>query len=360
MEAARAEAAERLKAAEGAFREDQKILMAKLGGSVQGANGTYEGEEAMLGGARGRVPPQVMALERCIYRVDANALTPNSDDPTFTLDEKKRYLELLSFIDGTRGGRDMGLIQRQVMRYEPRAHSVRNAPLDPSGPSLPVTHVKIGGVYNKLGEVVEPGFPAAIAGHSEPAPLPADRFGNVRAWRTPLAHWIASPDNPLTARVMVNRIWQHHVGRGIVATPSDFGRNGALPTHPELLDWLAQKFIENKWSIKAMHRLIMTSATYRQTSLRSSKKEEEADPNNLLLWRRNRVRLEGELIRDAILAVSGRLNPERDGPGVFPRLPDALKDRMSIKNLPVWEPSDGPETRKRSIYIFQRRQLEVC
>jgi hypothetical protein len=298
-------------------------------------------------------------LDRYIFRADANALTPNLDDATFTLEEKKKYLELLSYVDGTRGGRDMGLIRRQVARYEPKAHSIQNGRNDPSKPSLPMAIVRIRGEYNQYGEVVQASFPRAITGNSEPAALPADRFGNINGWRMPLANWIASPDNPLTARVMMNRIWQHHFGTGIVATSSDFGKNGAKPTHPELLDYLANQFVENKWSLKAMHRLIMNSAVYKQTSLRASKKEDAADPSNLLLWRMNRTRLEGEAVRDSLLAVSGRLNPERGGPGVFPKLPDAMKDRMSIKNLPTWEPGDGPETRRRSVYIFQRRQLEV-
>jgi len=123
---------------------------------------------------------------------------------------------------------------------------------------------------------------------------------------------------------MVNRIWQKHFGLGIVATPSDFGRNGARPTHPELLDWLAARFIDNDWSIKSMHRLMLTSAAYRQSSQHPNAEAAEQDPANQLLWRMQRQRLEGELIRDSILHVSGRLNPAQGGPGVFPRLPEAL------------------------------------
>ena len=122
---------------------------------------------------------------------------------------------------------------------------------------------------------------------------------------------------------------------------------------------MAVRFVENKWSVKSMIRTIMLSSAYRQTSLRASAKEEKADPENQLLWRQNRKRLEGDILRDSVLAVSGRLNPARGGPGVFPRLPDALKDRMTIKNLPSWTPSDGPEARERSVYVFQRRQLEM-
>ena len=115
------------------------------------------------------------------------------------------------------------------------------------------------------GEVVEPGFPKRITGNSEPAKIAfAGRYRSGR--RRALAEWIASPANPLTARVMVNRIWQHHFGEGIVRTPSDFGMNGDRPLHPELLDWLATQFVEKKWSVKAMHRLMLTSNTYRQST----------------------------------------------------------------------------------------------
>jgi hypothetical protein len=356
MERAHEETSARLKSDEARFKTYQQALMARLGDPAGNAGTAADDDD----GAPGKIDPSIANLERRIYRVDANALTPNAEDSTFTLEEKQKYLDLLSYVDGTRGGRDMGLTRRQLTRYEPKAHTVKNADNSALGPALPVAHVRIRGEYNRLGEVVEPGFLSVVTGKPDPASLPADRFGNIRAWRTPLATWIASPENPLTARVMVNRIWQYHFGNSIVNTPSDFGRNGSRPTHPELLDWLALKFVESKWSIKAIHRLIMTSSTYRQTSLGPAEKKcEEIDPGNLLLWRMNRQRLEGEIIRDSVLAVSGRLNPDRGGPGIFPRLPVAMSERLRIKNLPIWEPSDGPETRKRSVYIYQRRQLEV-
>ena len=142
-----------------------------------------------------------------------------------------------------------------------------------------------------------------------------------------LANWIASPENPLTARVMMNRLWQYRFGRGIVGTSSDFGKNGAPPTHPRLLDWLAVRFVDEKWSLKAMHRLMVTSSTYRQTSRRHDDQAEETDPENRLLWRFPRQRLEGEVIRDSVLAVSGRLNPARGGPPISPPLPSGLGER---------------------------------
>jgi hypothetical protein len=175
-----------------------------------------------------------------------------------------------------------------------------------------------------------------------------------------LAKWIASPDNPLTARVMVNRIWQHHFGRGIVETASDFGKNGARPTHPELLDWLALEFIEENWSIKQMHRLMLNSNTYRQAAENPSLKDNTADPDNNLLWRFNRRRLEAEEIRDGILFIGGRLNLARGGPSVFPPLPADLADfaRYGRTGGDMWEPNEKEEdNRRRSVYTFQRRSL---
>jgi hypothetical protein len=135
--------------------------------------------------------------------------------------------------------------------------------------------------------------------------------------RTALARWLARPENPLTSRVIVNRIWQYHFGRGLVATASDFGRLGEKPSHPELLDWLATRFVEEGWSFKKLHKLILTSATYRQSALVApSVTALKKDPENRLLWRGSTLRLEAEQIRDAMLAVSGELDLRMAGPGV--------------------------------------------
>ncbi len=195
--------------------------------------------------------------------------------------------------------------------------------------------------------------------------LETDRYRQfpTRGRRLSLAKWIASPDNPLTARTMVNRIWQHHFGAGIVRTPSDFGKNGERPTHPELLDWLAVRFVESGWDIKAMHRLMLLSNAYQQASenplLKNAVKKDE---DNRFLSRFSRTRLEAEVLRDSILAVSGRLNPEMGGPSVFPPLPADLADfaRYGRTGGLMWEPNDKEEdARRRSIYIFQRRSLPL-
>ncbi len=249
----------------------------------------------------------------------------------------------------------------------------------PKPPSLPVTMALANtngvsprtfilhrGDYQQPGDEVEPGFPDILrssrreeaqtskaqnpnsGSHSEQSFLALSAAG----LRTALADWLVSPANPLTARVLVNRIWQHHFGRGLVATPSDFGTRGARPTHPELLDWLAGEFVAQGWSIKTMHRLILRSAAYQQSS-EPSPEALERDPENKLFSRQNRVRLEGEAIRDSLLAVSGRLNPAMFGPSVLPPLPADLA--TSAKN---WTANlVAADHARRSIYIFARRNL---
>ena len=255
------------------------------------------------------------------------------------------------------------LYQRRLDSWKPTALTVRNVPGPPNGPALPPTHVLVRGDYRQPGEVVEAGFLSAIAGRSEPATIESDRYRQfpTRGWRLTLAKWIASADNPLTARVMVNRIWQQHFGRGIVATPSDFGVNGERPTHPELLDWLAHAFVESGWSVKQMHRLMLTSATYQQATETGSPAP-AADPENRLLWHFNRRRLSAEEIRDGILLLSGRLSPDRGGPSVFPSLPADLADsaRYGRGGGSMWQPNEkDSDLRRRSIYTFQRRSMPL-
>jgi len=230
----------------------------------------------------------------------------------------------------------------------------------------PRTFVLHRGDYQQPGDEVEPGFPAILRSSrreeaqttapqkpgADSSPEPSLDRSAATSRRTALADWLASPANPLTARVLVNRIWQHHFGRGLVATPSDFGTRGARPTHPELLDWLAGEFVAQGWSIKAMHRLILRSATYQQSS-EPSPEALVRDPENQLFSRQNRVRLEGEAIRDSLLAVSGRLNPTMFGPSALPPLPADLA--ASSKNWAT-NIAAADETR-RSIYVFARRNL---
>src|SRR5581483_5985334 len=154
--------------------------------------------------------------------------------------------------------------------------------------------------------------------------------------RLTLARWIARPDNPLTARVIVNRVWQFHFGEGLVRTPSDFGVMGEPPTHPELLDWLADWFVQEGWSLKKLHRLILTSNTYRMSKAWNPEYGAQ-DPETRLLWRVPYRRLEVESLRDSMLAVSGQLNPKMFGPSMYPEIP---KEALASHSDPdkVWKP----------------------
>jgi hypothetical protein len=205
------------------------------------------------------------------------------------------------------------------------------------------------------GEKVEPGFPKVL-GFPDPDLSAASR-GKSSGRRTVLANWIASPANPLTSRVMVNRLWQNHFGRALVPTPNDFGKLGELPTHPELLDWLASEFIARGWKIKAMHRLLMTSNAYR----RSSKDDPAAiakDAPNELFWRFAMRRLTAEELRDSILSVNGTLNLKMSGPSIFPPLPREVLETSSTPKS-AWGTSTPEEAARRSIYIKVKRSILV-
>jgi hypothetical protein len=207
------------------------------------------------------------------------------------------------------------------------------------------THVLSSGAYNRPTDEVQPGFLQILdPGVAKLEPVPSGTTGR----RTALAKWLTSPQNPLTARVMANRIWHYHFGRGILPTPSDFGRMGERRSHPELLDWLSAEFVKNGWSLKQMHRLIMTSNTYRQSSDYRADAAQK-DPEDRLLWRYHRHRLESEALRDTALSVAGVLNPAMYGPSVRPPLPKGVPDG-------AWKTSpDEADQRRRSIYTFIRR-----
>jgi hypothetical protein len=232
-------------------------------------------------------------------------------------------------------------------------------------PEVPATHVLLRGLAANRGEEVEPAVPVVLASKSLPFPMPK---GSTSLRRRTYAEWIVSPQNPLTWRVMVNRVWQHHFGAGIVASPSNFGVSGMKPTHPELLDWLAAQFIASGGRLKPLHKLMLLSATYRQqsgfvvrASVRSEprnglKPELRADPTNTLLWRMNKQRMEAEVIRDCILAASGKLNPKLGGPGIKPRIRADLLDASQRNKWPVLE-TETAEHWRRSVYIYVKRQL---
>jgi hypothetical protein len=174
-----------------------------------------------------------------------------------------------------------------------------------------------------------------------------------------LAKWVINPENPLTARVMVNRIWEYHFGRGIVATPNDFGRMGERPTHPELLDYLANEFVSSGYSVKHIHRLILHSNTYRQSSALPEKTGAlEKDPDNKLLWRFNRRRLDAEEVRDAMLAVAGNLNSGGGGPSVMIPIEKELVNALYKPSQ--WQVTPDPaQHNRRSVYLIAKRNLKL-
>lgn len=196
------------------------------------------------------------------------------------------------------------------------------------------------------GEVVAPALPAQFAAQPDLSSLPANRR------RAALAEWIASPDHLLTARVIVNRAWQWHFGEGIVRTPNDFGLQGARPTHPELLDWLALEFVRLGWSLKQLHRVIMTSSTY-QMGATVDERTLERDPDNLLLSRFQPRRLEAEAVWDSLLSVSGRMNPTMYG---LPFAPP-LDEQEQIGNFRKWPVSTPEESNRRAVYILVKRSF---
>ena len=220
----------------------------------------------------------------------------------------------------------------------------------------PETHVMIRGNAHAEGELVKPGF-ISVLSPPEPEITPATG-NNSSGRRLALARWIASPDHPLTSRVMVNRIWQHHFGRGIVRTSNDFGFQGAKPTHPDLLDWLAAEFVEKGWSIKDMHRLIMNSSAY-QMEYSPNEKAYALDPLNELFWRFDMRRLTAEELRDSILAVSGRLNKKKMyGESIFVKLSQEVLAGQSMPGA-GWGNSSVEDQLRRSIYIHVKRSLQV-
>jgi hypothetical protein len=228
-----------------------------------------------------------------------------------------------------------------------------------SGPNPPQLHVHIRGNANSPGDPVEPAFPvilgndpaAAVASVPTP-PSGAKTSGRRRV----LAEWMTRPDNRRTSRVMANRVWQHHFGRAICPSPNDFGYLGERPTHPELLDWLAVRFVEDSWSLKALHRTMMNSMTYRMSS-ETNPASLAKDPQNDLFWRHNMRRLGAEEMRDSILALTGALNLAMGGPSMFPALPPEVLATSSTKGG-KWGSSSPEEQARRSIYIKIKRSLQ--
>jgi hypothetical protein len=272
--------------------------------------------------------------------------------------------DVLAIIDtpaDQRGKEQKEALARYYRSVAPSLRAVRDeiARLEksrPAVPTLPVmvelpanqrreTRVMIKGNFLNVGAKVEPGVPAAF--HPLPAGAPSDRLG--------VARWLVDANNPLTARVAVNRFWAQLFGTGLVKTEEDFGTQGEMPSHPELLDWLATEFVGQHWDMKALLRLMATSATYRQ-SARVSPEALARDPNNRLLSRGPRFRLEAEMVRDQALALSGLLSRKTHGPSVFPVQPPGLW-QAAFNGDRTWPTSTGEDRYRRGLYTFWRRTV---
>lgn len=266
-------------------------------------------------------------------------------------------------------------LQRELQRFEPLAFSVYSGPPNQytsvrlknpvpkkrAGPA-PAVHVLQGGSLESPAEEAAPGVLSAMQWTADDADRARSIPVATEGRRLALARWIASPKNTLTARVIVNRVWQQHFGKGLVATPNNFGKMGARPMHPELLDWLAAWFIEHGWSIKSLHRLIVTSATYRQSGTHPQVEQlQRKDSRNDLLAYYPPRRMSAEELRDAMLAASGELNREMGGPGVFPEIhwDVAMQPRHIMGSVaPAYLPSPTPRQRnRRTLYAFRYRTL---
>ncbi|QGJ69853.1 Planctomycete cytochrome C [Planctomycetales bacterium 10988] len=247
-------------------------------------------------------------------------------------------------------------LKAELEKVESRELPPREVTLAVNGtnPNPEPTYVMLRGNPHVLGEEVTPGFPELFEAETPDFPeLPGNAESSGR--RRALAEWIASDENLFAARVMVNRLWQHHFGRGIVRSTNNFGQLGDPPTHPKLLDWLAYELVKNDWKLKPIHRLIMQSKVY-QLSSEAREPELSLDPANDLFWRFNMRRLDAEEVRDAIHAVTGELNPKMFGPGIYPEISAEVLAGQSRPGK-GWGNSSETEQARRSVYIFVKRSL---
>ncbi|MCY2933691.1 MAG: DUF1549 and DUF1553 domain-containing protein [Planctomycetota bacterium] len=235
-----------------------------------------------------------------------------------------------------------------VEKMKPSPLPIASGMTDSGRDAAPV-HLLLKGNFHRQAEVIEPGFLSVLSDQKQIEKRPTGHA--TTGTRTALVNWLTRPDHPLTSRVIVNRVWQQHFGRGIVTTTSDFGTQGMEPSHPELLDWLASTFMSQGWRFRDLHRMMVTSATYRQSS-RPSAQAIQDDPDNMLLSHQTRRRLDAEMVRDGVLLVSGRLNSEMGGPSVRPPMPAGL----DVKDWTV--DKDEASHRRRSVYIFVKRNVK--
>ena len=310
-------------------------------------------------------PPEVVRA----YEIPQEKRTAQESELAAPLVELYEKLKIEEFLVGEEVERHRELSRRLVkgvvsVPREEQAHKVRfdgfyDVPvatvLGHIEPELiPDVYLLDRGDLSRRREKVSAGLPAGLSDETVPEILASD-FAGPR-YRKQLALWLTRSNHPLTARVMVNRIWQGHFGRGIVVTTNDFGRKGNPPSHPELLNWLACEFVESGWSIKSMHRLMMLSETYQRSSRFTSSEHRYVDPDNRYLWRMNRRRLEGEAIWDSVHSVAGTLNLRVGGRPSIPPLSTVELEPLRRKKRWV-TPTDPAEGRRRGVYIMSRRNF---
>ena len=298
-----------------------------------------------LGELDGRITKDLTGVENDDWKTEATRveIARHRVGTILTQADFDRYVQLTARRDELRRFRPPGIEQALCVKEH--------------GRDCPPTHVLVRGNAHVTGDEVEPGFPAVLS-PPEPVIVPPPEPVQSTGRRLALARWLASPENPLAARVMVNRIWHYHFGRGIVRSTSDFGFQGAAPTHPDLLDWLASEFTEGGWRIKRLHKLIMLSSTYRMSS-QANDKALAADPLNDLFWRFDMRRLSAEEIRDSILAVNDSLNRNKMfGPSIYVAIPQEVLAGQSQPGA-GWGKSSREDRARRSIYIHVKRSLVV-
>ncbi len=287
-----------------------------------------------------KVTPDYSPVEREEFRTEASRIpiVKKRVGRLLTAEEFDKYLALKR-------------TQRDLNRFQPSALDTALSVSEEPQPR--VSHVLLRGNPHSPGDEVKPAFLSVLSPPSaQVSPTP---YGDSSGRRLALAKWIASPQNPLTARVLANRIWQYHFGRGIVRSSSNFGFQGSAPTHPELLDWLASELVANGWRLKPLHRQLMLSSAYRMSAT-SNPKALAQDPENDLMWRFDMRRLEAEEVRDSLLAANGSLNPQRGGPGIYTEIPAVVLAGQSRPG-DGWGKSPEDQQNRRSIYIHVKRSL---
>ena len=291
-----------------------------------------------------RTEGQRLNVQQIQKTLTNDTLAHKIDEPMIlalmTEDERKKHQELADKIE-------------ELEAQKPQMYSTAMAATD-SGRTPQSSYFLQRGILDAKGSLMSPGVltVAAQTPYTYPSP-PEDAQTTWR--RRGFAEWVASPENPLTARVMVNRLWQHHFGEGIVRTPSNFGKMGERPSHPELLDWLSARFVSEGWSMKSMHRLMMNSQLYQMAS-DDNMADVAIDSENRYFWRMPRERMEAEIIRDDILAVAGTLDAKIGGPNILPYIAPDIVQGSSHR---VWagKPDDDPSTWRRSLYVFSKRSI---